>query len=393
MKYFLVFVLLILHAPVAFAQKTPANPFAKTDKLALALPDSGAKSVEGIARYINAQFSTNEEKVRAAFIWVAHHIAYDVDDMFTIHYEKSSEVIASQTLKAGKGVCSGYAALFYELCTQLSIPGRIVEGYTKQSGYIDFVPHAWCAALVDSTWYLFDPTWASGYVNNEKFTRKLNNTYFKAKPEVLIRSHMPFDFLWQFMPYPWTTAEFYKGSALPNDTKTFFNYKDSIAAYDRLTHIEQLESTVSRMERNGVKNAAAFERLKFLKTEIQILRQNQTVDLYNAAIYDYNEGVYAFNAFIKYRNSRFIPPKSDADIQEMLNTVDTHLASAYMKLDSIQKPDPSTTAMMKQSRRTMEDFEKELKGQQDWLSLYFSKGKSGRKSMFYKYTWFGMPLN
>jgi len=33
--------------------------------------------------------------------------------------------------------------------------------------------------------------------------------------------------------------------------------------------------------------------------------------------------------------------------------------------------------------------------QQDWLSEYFSKSKSKRKSMFYekKITWFGVPLN
>jgi hypothetical protein len=36
-----------------------------------------------------------------------------------------------------------------------------------------------------------------------------------------------------------------------------------------------------------------------------------------------------------------------------------------------------------------------LKEQQDWPHVYFSKSKSGRKSMFYekKWTLFGKPLN
>lgn len=53
----------------------------------------------------------------------------------------------------------------------------------------------------------------------------------------------------------------------------------------------------------------------------------------------------------------------------------------------------STVNLIKQLNKSIDDVSKQVKEQQDWLKLYFSKSKSGRKSMFYKITWFGIPLN
>jgi transglutaminase/protease-like cytokinesis protein 3 len=42
------------------------------------------------------------------------------------------------------------------------------------------------------------------------FIKKLNNAYFKVEPAQIIASHIPFDYLWQFLNYPITNGGFMK---------------------------------------------------------------------------------------------------------------------------------------------------------------------------------------
>jgi transglutaminase/protease-like cytokinesis protein 3 len=61
-----------------------------------------------------------------------------------------------------------------------------------------------------------DPTWGAGHVQNNKYVRKLDDSYFKADPEKLIQTHHPYDPLWQFLYYPISEQEFYNGNTLFN---------------------------------------------------------------------------------------------------------------------------------------------------------------------------------
>ena len=123
-------------------------------------------------------------------------------------YKKKRRKQNKKTLKTKKGICADYSILFHEIASLTGIKSFVIEGYTKQNGKIDVLSHAWCAAKINNEWYLFDPTWGSGYVNNNKYTRKINNLYYKVAPSQMISSHMPFDYLWQFLTYPITNQEF-----------------------------------------------------------------------------------------------------------------------------------------------------------------------------------------
>ena len=109
------------------------------------------------------------------------------------------------------------AALFTKIAGGCGIKSFVVEGYTKQNGFADFIPHAWAAANIDAVWYMFDPTWGSGYINGGKFYKKINNEYFKTPPAVLLKSHIPFDYLFQLVNYPITNQEFYEGKIIQNN--------------------------------------------------------------------------------------------------------------------------------------------------------------------------------
>ena len=395
MKQLTISIILILITSVLSAQKIIVNEYLSIDKKAIKIPDSLTITTKGIADYINTNFKTDKEKVRAIFIWVASSIEYDIANIYAINFYETKENKINKALKTKKGICENYAALFTDIATGCGITSYIIEGYTKQNGFTDYIPHAWCAAYVDSAWYMFDPTWGSGYLNGGKFYKKINNEYFKTLPSTLIKSHIPFDYLWQFLNYPVTNQEFYEGRITANKAKPFFNYVDSITLYESKNHIEQLISAAYRIEKNGLKNAMIFDRLQHIKVELENDRVNTSTNLYNVAIVYYNESIRNINNFIQYRNKQFNPLKSDADIQQMIDLGVKNIEDAKAKLTAINNPDAATISLISNLNKSISDICINIKEQQDFLALYFSKGKAKRKAMFYdkKVTWFGIPIN
>jgi hypothetical protein len=133
---------------------------------------------------------------------------------------------------------------------------------------------------------------------------------------------------------------------------------------------------------------------KHVKLKIENYRHNLNANLYNTATLDYNGAINAFNEFIQYRNKQFIPLKTDAEIQNMIDQVNIKVSDAKTKLNKIINPDPNIMLLTIQLNKSIDDAVTHVKEQHDWLKIYFSKGKSGRKSMFYekKITWFGIPI-
>ena len=395
MKQLTISIILILITSVLSAQKIIVNEYLSIDKKAIKIPDSLTITTKGIADYINTNFKTDKEKVRAIFIWVASSIEYDIANIYAINFYETKENKINKALKTKKGICENYAALFTDIATGCGITSYIIEGYTKQNGFTDYIPHAWCAAYVDSAWYMFDPTWGSGYLNGGKFYKKINNEYFKTLPSTLIKSHIPFDYLWQFLNYPVTNQEFYEGRITANKAKPFFNYADSITLHESKNHIEQLISAAYRIEKNGLKNAMIFDRLQHIKVELENDRVNTSTNLYNVAIVYYNESIRNINNFIQYRNKQFNPLKSDPDIQQMIDLGVKNIEDAKAKLTAINNPDAATISLISNLNKSISDISINIKEQQDFLALYFSKGKAKRKAMFYdkKVTWFGIPIN
>lgn len=376
--------------PGLYAQKV--SEIFPADKIALEIPDSMTNSTSGIVSYINSKFSNQKDKSRAIFIWIAKNIQYDIDNMFAINFYQSPKEIVDKVLSTRKGICMHYAELFNDLANQAGIKSFVISGYTKQNGFVDYIPHAWCAGLIDSTWFLFDPTWGSGYVQNARFIRQVNNYYYMTKPEQLIKTHMPFDPLWQFLNYPVTNQEFYESKFQINKTKPFFNYNDTLSDYENESDIEQLQSSFNRIQANGVKNSLIFDRLQHNKREIEYYNNKMLVERFNGAVNLYNEGIIQLNGFIEYRNRQFTPKKTDSEIKQMIDVAEISLNSSRNKLKEIKNPDSDISTSMLQLNRSIDEAMINLGEQKAFLDKYFSTGKVFRKSLFYKYTWMGIPL-
>lgn len=367
--------------------------YAVVDAKMAAIPASSAISTEAIAKYINANFKTETDKIRAAFYWTSSNISYDVANMFAVNLNETVQQKIAKTLKTKRGVCIHYAVVFNELSQKIGIQSYIIEGYTKQNGKVSDLAHAWTAAKIDKKWYVFDPTWGAGYVNNGKYSKKLNNVYFKSEPSIIIGSHIPFDYLWQFSNYPITNGEFYEGKIQINKNRKHFDFEKEIATYNALPEADQLFASAERIEKNGLKNTMILERYEGKKQQLTYLRHNTNIEKLNAVVDDMNQAVVLLNDFIQYRNMKFRPALSDVEISNMIETPREKLAKCQNEIYKIGSVGNENAANVNSIRKSISAALVQAEEHSLFVKNYLSKSKMVRKTMFSKVSWYGVPLN
>lgn len=360
----------------------------KMDKI----PSDLSTSTIGIVEYINANFKSENDKARAAFYWTASNIRYDIENIESIDYKEISQDKIKNAILAKKGVCIHYAEIFNDIAKKVGIKSYLVYGYTKQNGRIDMQSHAWCAARIDNVWWLFDPTWGAGYVDKKKFFKKINNIHYKATPSQYIATHMPFDYLWQFLNYPVTNQEFIDGKTQLNKTKPNFDFVTQIGEYDNMSDLDKAKTALTRMEKNGVKNNLIREMVISKKSEVEAVQNNEAMAKMQAISGDYNQAITMFNDFIFYRNNKFKPTLPDEDIKAMIDSPKQKVLDCQNRIYKIGSYNDSNIANVKSLKNAIIDVLKQIEVQEKFVNDYLSKSKLGRKSMFNTVTFFGIPL-
>ncbi|PZX93976.1 hypothetical protein DOS84_08520 [Flavobacterium aquariorum] len=361
---------------------------AKMDKI----PYNLSNTTVGIAEYINANFKSENDKVRAAFYWTASNIRYDIENIESIDYKEISQDKIKNAVLTKKGVCIHYAEVFNDIAKKVGVKSYLVFGYTKQNGKVDILAHAWCAARIDNVWWLFDPTWGAGYVDKKKFFKKINNLNYKVAPSQFIASHMPFDYLWQFLNYPVTNQEFIEGKTLLNKAKPNFDFVAQIGEFDNMSDLDKAKTSLIRMEKNGVKNKLIQEFVFSKKSEVDAIQNNEAMDKMQAISDDYNQAITMFNDFIYYRNNRFKPVLPDEAIKAMIESPKQKIIDCQSRIYKIGAYNDSNTASVKSLKNSIIDVLKQIEVQEKFGNDYLSKSKSGRKGMFTKVTFFGIPV-
>ncbi|TDE46991.1 hypothetical protein E0I26_02580 [Flavobacterium rhamnosiphilum] len=384
-------VLFFFFSLLSFGQVNSGYPL--VDAKMAAIPANSAVSTEGIAAYINVNFKTETDKIRAIFYWTASNISYDVANMYSVNFNETTQEKIAKALKTKKGVCIHYAVVFNELSQKIGIQSYIIEGYTKQNGKVSDLAHAWTAAKIDRKWYVFDPTWGSGYVNNGRFSKKINNYYFKAEPAKIIASHIPFDYLWQFSNYPITNGEFYEGKIQINKAKKYFDFEKEITKYNALSEVDQLFSSAERIEKNGLKNTMILERYEGKKKQLTYLRQNTNIEKLNAIVNEMNQAVVLLNDFIYYRNNKFKPTLSDDEISRMIETPREQLAKCQNDIYTVGSVGSQNASNVASIKKSIGAALAQAEEHALFVKNYLGKSKIVRKTMFSKVSWFGVPLN
>lgn len=145
------------------------------------------------------------ETDRAALIYstIAKSVYYDVELMMSA----SNERMEPETVwQRKKGICSNYVDLYRELATRTKLTTFSVVGYSKQRDLqeVSKTPdHEWLILQADSRFLLVDPTWGSGYLNEENiFVRSFETKWFDSKPELFAQTHYPVAPMFQLVDCP-----------------------------------------------------------------------------------------------------------------------------------------------------------------------------------------------
>lgn len=360
------------------------NPFLAIDKKMDEIPLEKTISTTEIANYITSNFKSESEKVRAVFYWTASNISYDVVNMNEPNFVYSSEEKIANALKNKTGVCIHYAEVFNEIANKIGLKTYIIHGYTKQNGVIASTSHAWNACRIDGKWFLFDPTWGSGYVHNEKFYKKLNNNYFKVLPSKMIQSHMPFDYLWQFLSNPITNGEFYSGKVSNERWISNYDFEKEIAIYEKLSTEEKAFEASKRMEKIVILPGLINDYFLYKKEEFTVLRQNKNVEKFNNIVAEYNEAISAMNDFILYRNKKFKPAFSDDIISDMIKTPYEKLKKCQTEINNLGSMGKENQSGLNKLLMEVSQNVKTAEEHYKFVEDYLSKNKVGRKLMFTK---------
>jgi hypothetical protein len=205
-----------------------------------------APTPDSLARLLTVPYQTEMEKTRAIFSWIAQHVSYNtgiynagrkiavryIPDPYDTasSWKSATELTAEKVLRRRTAVCDGYAKLFKSLCDHAGINSVIITGYAKtyQEKKTRFLSnHSWNAVRIDSSWYLLDVTWASGYIDYaDQYVQHLDEFYFLTPPAEFILNHYPEDLRWTLLEHPPALREF---QFSPFKYKSFIKY--SIQSY------------------------------------------------------------------------------------------------------------------------------------------------------------------
>ncbi|MEJ7738224.1 MAG: transglutaminase-like domain-containing protein [Chitinophagaceae bacterium] len=346
------------------------------DSLVLRIPEQSTYTSSGIADYVKSQFPSDSARIRALFVWVGNNISYDIDGLRLAagNPEKKS---TADVLKTRKGVCGDYAGLLAELCNQCNIKSIVIPGYARYpDGSIGQLSHAWVAARLYDKWWLFDPTWAAGTVKDNRFTGRFSNRFYKLLPEEMIKDHMPFDPLYQFLYYPVTSQEFYDGKTTINSSKKIFSFRDSLEVHSALPLIDQIRNTARRISTNGILNDHTRGMLKNLQHNQQSLESKAG---YEQASRQFQQAIVIFNRYIENKNKRFSAITEDKQIGQMIDSVLQRIQTAKLMLVPVVANDDRYQRILDDINKAILELSQRVDEEKLFVSKYLQTDRTLRK--------------
>lgn len=328
------------------------------------IPDSATSSAGKFADYLQQQYNNPSEKLEALYSWITSTIRYDKDSAMYFNWNAGHDAKIAATLRRRKGVCENFASLFVDIAGRLNIPAYVVHGYPAWSDKNKDNSHSWVAIQHKEEWYLCDPTWDAQSAAAEK--------YYMVSPAAFIRTHIPFDPLWQLLEQPvhYKTA----GST--------FMYKDSVQAFLQLDSLQQFLAAERRMKNLTAQNNMTKNWQSYNRMNVAIIAGQNDETLYNTAVELLNRAGKYLNDFIRYRNAAFQPQKPGEEIKQMLSPIAPLLKEAKSKIAAMGKLadnfqyDPGTIL------QRIISLEKRTGEQVDFLNAYMAAQPPERAMLF-----------
>lgn len=171
-------------------------------------------STEDLAEKIQKDFTSEHDKARAIYSWIALNIKYDYvvflnpprtqGFSYSTEAEKQRKIkqindkLIQKTFSSQKAVCEGFTALYQHLAELVGLKSEIIRGDSKirlaDIGRKNTSSnHAWNMVLIDKKWRLIDVTWGQGYYDSSKgrMVNDFNPIYFDTDPDYFFAKHFP----------------------------------------------------------------------------------------------------------------------------------------------------------------------------------------------------------
>ncbi|NDK55827.1 transglutaminase domain-containing protein [Pontibacter fetidus] len=215
MRLQLLLVMLLVPVVHGFAANIPSPERLKElDQFAFSTDVRYTKDVKTLAAYLNKGATSDYERARIIFAWVAKNIRYNDYGYNSGNFGNTS---VEAVLETRLSVCDGYARLYKALGEQMGLKVEKVSGYAKGYSYapgkkFTQTNHAWNSVYLNGRWRLVDATWGSGAAEmvNGKLKSKFDYTpyWFDTDPYAFLFSHLPKSPEWQHIPTPITLVQY-----------------------------------------------------------------------------------------------------------------------------------------------------------------------------------------
>ncbi|MEO1438171.1 MAG: transglutaminase domain-containing protein [Bacteroidota bacterium] len=287
------------------------NTFLAIDQYtAKSAPRSTTQNLDQLVDHLVKPAKTDREKARSFFSWIAHNIVYDTH----YFYNKDTAEPCFSTdciLTQNKTVCLGYARLFQQMCEKEGIPCEVIEGYSREdtapiTKKLQKTDHAWNAVLLDGQWFLVEPTWGSGYLDDQGvFHAEFDDSQFLTDPKAFVKTHLPMDPIWQLLEAPVPVSVFKKGGQAVDEyiarTPPRLDYEKSIFQLLSLPADEARLKSAQRSARFNPDNQfdlayALMDHAYSISNteETQGLAIDQQIKIYQQAIGQYRKAIELF---------------------------------------------------------------------------------------------------
>jgi hypothetical protein len=357
----------------AFSQ----SGYATIDRSAVSVPRQ-LTAYKEIAEHLTRDLSQEQEKARALYIWIAHNIRYDLSKLQSVlHYNTTSELL-DEVMVRRQGVCQHYAELFHAMANSVGLKTMVISGYTRQPDEsLSNYSHAWNAVLINSEYYLIDATWAAGHVANNRYVHQFDDSFFLIEPETFIKTHIPFDPIWQFLDNPVSHNDFLNKDFSKLNQPGNFNYKHLIAAHEAKSETEQLEASIKRI--SDVNNGN-----KFIREHLSENQRQLTALKLNLAIDNMNKGVDYYNLYISRKNRQFRNPRiSDDALAELINKAEAGIAKADAIILTLFSPDADLNRHINEVKAHLPSLVSSVEKEKRFVEKYLRTWKPFRGFLFF----------
>lgn len=356
------------------------------------IPEAATTSPTAMAKWLQAHTNSSTALQQALFNWMANNIAYDVANMNQPNSYRDSAAAMLRTLRTRKGLCTDYAVLYAQVCREAGINAMVVTGYGLLNDImIPTGSHDWVVIKNATQWTITDPTWGAGAVDNGRFIQKINWSWFQALPQLAVKTHMPYDPMWQMLSFPLRHDELNSQGFAAATKRSVFAFNDTLNAWFRQPRLERLQHAAARIRQfGGAANPFIMTELDWMDQTIKVLAANQEiemrnkrVDQFNEVNRDYTEVVKLYNEYVGFKNRQFMPEVKDELLKKMIDGIAGRLAGAEKSLLGLHIPDDTIKHNMDELLQAITEMKVKVGSEQSFVNKYIKTEKGKRRELFY----------